>query len=156
MVWHKKLGPAQNILGPVKGQGIRFLLNNLVYKLIALSVSSGDLIICQSLNVEYWIICSVFYDFFELLKTEIFLDNKDKRFDFKKFGSIQSFCLGNLGNYEVDGRKIHQLLIIKKHIYNTAWLFLLTLDYTSIFYSDHNNFLLHNSIAFFVDTMDNV
>ena len=22
MVWHKKFGPAQNILGPVKGQGI--------------------------------------------------------------------------------------------------------------------------------------
>ena len=23
LVWHKKFGPAQNILGPVKGQGIR-------------------------------------------------------------------------------------------------------------------------------------
>jgi hypothetical protein len=22
LVWHKKFGPAQNILGPVKGQGI--------------------------------------------------------------------------------------------------------------------------------------
>ena len=26
MVWHKKFGPAQNILGPVKGQGISVLL----------------------------------------------------------------------------------------------------------------------------------
>ena len=25
LVWHKKFGPAQNILGPVKGQGIRIL-----------------------------------------------------------------------------------------------------------------------------------
>ena len=23
LVWHKKFGPAQNILGPVKGQGIK-------------------------------------------------------------------------------------------------------------------------------------
>ena len=26
LVWHKKFGPAQNILGPVKGQGISFLI----------------------------------------------------------------------------------------------------------------------------------
>ena len=26
LVWHKKCGPAQNILGPVKGQGIRFYI----------------------------------------------------------------------------------------------------------------------------------
>ena len=25
-VWHKKFGPAQNVLGPVKGQGIRLPL----------------------------------------------------------------------------------------------------------------------------------
>ena len=25
LVWHKKFGPAQNILGPVKGQGIRYM-----------------------------------------------------------------------------------------------------------------------------------
>ena len=26
LVWHKKFGPAQNILGPVKGQGISFFV----------------------------------------------------------------------------------------------------------------------------------
>ena len=27
LVWHKKFGPSQNILGPVKGQGIRCQIN---------------------------------------------------------------------------------------------------------------------------------
>ena len=29
LVWHKKFGPAQNILGPVKGQGIRVYFPNI-------------------------------------------------------------------------------------------------------------------------------
>ena len=28
LVWHKKFGPAQNILGPVKGQGIRKMVTS--------------------------------------------------------------------------------------------------------------------------------
>jgi hypothetical protein len=32
-VWHKKFGPAQNILGPVKGQGISFYKNTYGQKL---------------------------------------------------------------------------------------------------------------------------
>ena len=31
LVWHKKFGPAQNILGPVKGQGINFLKIKFIY-----------------------------------------------------------------------------------------------------------------------------
>ena len=33
LVWHKKFGQAQNILGPVKGQGIRELRENLKHKI---------------------------------------------------------------------------------------------------------------------------
>ena len=35
-VWHKKFGLAQNILGPVKGQGIRLLLTYIVQRHLSL------------------------------------------------------------------------------------------------------------------------
>ena len=41
LVWHKKFGPAQNILGPVKGQGIRFPF-----------ICVGQSILCQIMSVE--------------------------------------------------------------------------------------------------------
>ena len=31
LVWHKKFGPTQNVLGPVKGQGISQLYNLVPY-----------------------------------------------------------------------------------------------------------------------------
>ena len=31
LVWHKKFGPAQNILGPVKGQGISMKIENVIW-----------------------------------------------------------------------------------------------------------------------------
>ena len=48
LVWHKKFGPLQNILGPVKGQGIighindlnSFLASEIALSMIILSIPS--------------------------------------------------------------------------------------------------------------------
>ena len=39
LVWHKRFGPAQKILGPVKGQGTRYYLNYLSWKYDLLAVT---------------------------------------------------------------------------------------------------------------------
>jgi hypothetical protein len=51
LVWHKKFGPAQNIFGPVKGQGISLLKQENIAKIRLRFASFGQNSISSSFKL---------------------------------------------------------------------------------------------------------
>ena len=87
LVWHKKFGPAQNILGPVKGQGIRENVQNYQNYLQWISSQGWDYL--ESLNNE-----SQPHHFASTLlqQTEVFLDVPIDEF----FAALTHFALSTI------------------------------------------------------------
>ena len=58
LVWHKKIGPAQNILGPVKGQGISYILfgTSITFQIIAKDMNGSAGYLSSDALIELTII----------------------------------------------------------------------------------------------------
>ena len=58
LVWHKKIGPAHNILGPVKGQGISYILfgTSITFQIIAKDMNGSAGYLSSDALIELTII----------------------------------------------------------------------------------------------------